>query len=111
MSAVSDLEPLHLLAQAVGDAVAAADEARAHALLGEIRELALDRLAEDRHQVGDLGGRPRPVLGREGVDRERADAEVDRRLDRPPDRARALPVPFRPRAGRAARPSGRCRPG
>ncbi len=39
-----DLERRHLLLQLVRDAVAAPEEARAHALLREIGKLALDRL-------------------------------------------------------------------
>ena len=48
------LEPLHPLAHVGRDAVAPADEPRADALRREIGQLAVDRLAEDLHQVGDL---------------------------------------------------------
>src|SRR5438876_7407593 len=58
----------HALPQLLGGAVAAADEACADALLGEVRKLALDRLAEDLHHRLDLGRRPTPVIGRERVD-------------------------------------------
>src|SRR5436305_9330422 len=51
----------HALPQRLGRAIAAADEARPDALLGKVRQLALDRLAEDLHQCLDLGRRPRPV--------------------------------------------------
>ena len=72
------------------NAVAASDEAGAHALLGEVRQLALDRLAEDLHQLVDLRRRTQPVLGGEGVDGQGLDAEIDRRLHGPPQRARAF---------------------
>ena len=97
-------------AEALGSAVAPADEARAHALADEVGQLALDRLPEDLHQRVDLVLRARPVLGRERVHDERLDAEVDRRLDRAPQRARARAVPLRDRQARASEPSGRCRP-
>ena len=48
------LEVRHPLLQLDGSAVAPADEARAHALAREVRQLALDRLAEDLHQRVDL---------------------------------------------------------
>jgi hypothetical protein len=75
------LEPGHLLLEVGRRAVAAPDEAGANSLAREVGQLALDRLAEDVHQRVDLARRPRPVLGREGIDHERLHAEVDRRLD------------------------------
>ena len=71
----------------------------------EVGELALDRLPEDLHQRVDLVARPRPVLGREGVDGERLDAEVDRRLDGPPERLRAGAVAGGDRQAAPARPA------
>src|SRR5439155_9201251 len=73
-------------------AIAAADETRPNSLASEIGELALDRLDEDLHQRVDLLGRPGPVLGREGIDGERLDADVDRGLDGAPERTGALAV-------------------
>ena len=58
----------------------------------QFRQLAVDRLAQDLHQLGHLVRRARPVLRREGVHGQRLDAEVDRRLDGAPKGARALPV-------------------
>ena len=84
------------------DPVAPAEEPRPHALLGEVGQLPVDRLREDLHQVGDLVGRSRPVLGREGVDGERLDPEVDRRLDGAPQRPRALAVALRDGQPRAS---------
>ena len=75
------LELVHLRPQPVGSAVASADEPAADALRGEVLELAVDRLAEDLHQRLDLAGVAAPVLGRERVDDERLDPEVDRSLD------------------------------
>src|SRR5919109_1380012 len=86
------LERRHLRLELRRGAVAAADEPRAHALLLQVRELALDRLDEDLHQRVDLVRGTRPVLRREGVDAERFDPQVERRLDRAPERARTRPV-------------------
>src|SRR5439155_21758706 len=75
------LERRHPCAQLVWCAVAAPEEAGAHALPHEIGQLPLDRLGEDLHQELHLLWWPRPVLGREGVDGQRLDAEIDRSLD------------------------------
>ena len=104
------LEPLDLGEELGLAAVAPADEARAHALAGEVGQLALDRLDEDLHERVDLVGRARPVLGREGVHAERLDAEVDRGLDRAPERARPGAVAGGDGQAGAAAPSGRSRP-
>ena len=87
------LELCHPLAQVAGDAVAPAEEPGPHALLGEVGQLLVDRLAEDLHQRRHLVRRAGPVLGREGVDGERRDPEVDRGLDGASQRARALAMP------------------
>ena len=71
------LGPLHPLQQRLGDAVAAADEAHPHALVAQLGRLALDPLGEHPHQARDLLGRARPVLGRERVDGQLLDAELD----------------------------------
>ena len=103
--AVELLELLHPLPQIRRDAVPAAEEAGADALPREVGQLPVDRLAEDLHQRGHLVGRPRPVLGRERVDGERGDAEVDRGLDRPPQRPRSLAVARLDRQAVAGRPA------
>ena len=73
----------------------------------QVLELVADRLGEQVDQVGDLVVGPRPVLGREGVDAERAHAELDRGLDGAPQR-RACRRDGRPPTGsprrRAQRP-------
>src|SRR4029453_18680510 len=56
-------------------------------------ELAANSLPEDLHQSVDLAGRPKPVLGREGIADQRTDVEVDRRLDGTEERARAFTMP------------------
>src|SRR5438132_51287 len=61
------LERGHPLPEVERRAVPPADEPRSHALLRQIRQLALDRLAEDLHQSVHLVRRPSPVLGRERV--------------------------------------------
>ena len=48
------LEPAHLRLEPGIDAIPATEEACPDALLGEVGELAVDRLGEDLHQVGDL---------------------------------------------------------
>src|SRR3954454_9837300 len=56
------LEGRHALAQRIGRAVTAADEARADSLTHEVGQLPLDRLREDLHQELHLLGRAAPVL-------------------------------------------------
>src|SRR3954451_11188367 len=71
------LGPVHLLHELGRDARAAADEAHPHALVVQLGRLAVDALAEHRHQTADLFRRARPVLGRERVDGQLVDAQVD----------------------------------
>src|SRR6185312_1962375 len=98
--------PLHLLDERGGDALAAADEAHPHALLVELGRLLRDPFGEHRHQPRDLGGRPRPVLGRERVDGQLLDPELggvaQTGLDRVGPRAVALVDGEAPRARPAA---------
>src|SRR5271166_33568 len=68
--------PDHLLAQPFADALAAADEAHAHALLVQLGGLAGDAPREHPHQALHLGPRARPVLGGERVHGQLLDAEV-----------------------------------
>ncbi len=104
------LELRHLLLQIGRDAVASPEEARAHALLREVGKLALDRLVQELHDRLDLVGRTRPVLRRERVDGERVDLEIDRRLDRPPQRSRSFSVTVGDGEAREPSPSARSRP-
>ena len=77
----------HLLPEPVRHAVAAADEAGATPC--SPARAARARSSRRRSPPGPRPRRrPRPVLGREGVDGERVHPEVDRRLDGPPQGTR-----------------------
>ena len=86
------LELGHLRAGRLRDAIPATEEPRADALGCEIGELAVDRLAQDLHQLRHLVGWSRPVLRRERVERERREAEIDGGLDGATDGPGPLPV-------------------
>ncbi len=78
--------------------------------LGEVRQLAVDRLAEELHQRLDLFRAGGPVLGRERVHRR-----PSRRRGRAPCSTTRRSASRRrggrpPPAARGAAPSGRCRP-
>src|SRR5262249_26012897 len=88
------LESRHLLPELRRHAVTPSEEASPYALGSEIGKLAVDRLVAELDDRPDLVGRSRPVLGRDGVNGERADSELDGGLDRPPQRPRALAVPL-----------------
>ena len=84
---------------------ALADHPDGDAVAMQLGEIAADEALHQAHQIVDLVRRPRPVLGREAVDRDELDAEFHRR----PHRAGA--PPRRPccgrwrAAGRALRPA------
>jgi hypothetical protein len=59
------------------DSRAFADHSEAHAVLVQFGKVAADEPLHQSHEIVDLGGRPRPVLGREAVDRQILDAEFD----------------------------------
>jgi hypothetical protein len=80
-AAVRDLHDRHECLERFGQAMAHPDEAHAHVVGAQILGLHQDVAAEDPHQAGDLVGRPPPVLGREGVEREMRHAEVGAGLD------------------------------
>src|SRR3954470_14556287 len=88
------LGPPHLLDQLRVDALATADEAHPHALLVQLRRLAEDPRREHRHQRIALVLRARPVLGRERVHGQLADAEVDGVAQAGLDGVRPGLVPF-----------------
>ena len=69
-------------------------------------DLAAQVVAQQAHQVADLVGRPAPVLGREGEQRQVPDALARAGLDRAPHRLGAAPVAGdrRQAAARAQRP-------
>ena len=71
---------------------------------------AADHVAVEAHQEPHLVGRAGPVLGGEGVGRDRLHADLDGALDHVEQRGLALLVAGRAGQARAAWPSGRCRP-
>ena len=73
-----------------GDPVAAADEADAHLALVQLVGAAHRQRLVEVHQEADLGGRPAPVLGGEGVHGQPGQAGVE-----PPRRCRTGPPPPR----------------
>ena len=100
------LEAVHLLPEPVGRAVAPAEEpARTpcFARSGSSRSIVSPKISISAPTSSASAA---PVLGRERVDGERLDAEVDRRLDDRPQRARAgaMPLGDRDAVSRAQRP-------
>src|SRR6185437_15841721 len=83
------------------EALPVADEAHAHALAVQLRDLAIDGLEEQAHEARHLLRRPRPVLAREGEEGQRLDAEPAALLDTQAHRCQAGLVACR--AGQAAR--------
>ena len=71
---------------------------------------AADHVAVEAHQEPHLVGRARPVLGGEGVRRDRLHADLDGALDHVEQRVLAAARGRPCAAARAAWPSGRCRP-
>ena len=72
------------------DVGALADDADLDAGLVQLGEVAADEALHQPHQIVDLVDRARPVLGREAVEREVGDAELDRRAHRAPHRLDAV---------------------
>ncbi len=70
--------------------------AHAYAELVHLVASAADHVAVEAHQEPDLVGRARPVLGGEGVGRDRLDADLDGALDDVEERGLTLLVPLRP---------------
>jgi hypothetical protein len=69
----------------------------AHALLVQLGQLALQHLVEDEQQALHFLRRAAPVLGREGVDGQVGDAELDAGGDDPAQILDARAVPGQPR--------------
>ena len=78
--------------QAGVEPVPPADDLQPDAVADAARRLGAQVFPEQPHQRGHLERGPAPVVGREGVQGERADAEPRGRLDDPPHRLRAGPV-------------------
>ena len=73
---------LEHLAGLLGKGGEVAEEAQAHVLLVEQRQLVHERGREEVHEQIDLVLRPLPVLSRERVDGQHVKAEADARRDR-----------------------------
>ena len=76
---------------------AVADHAHAHAAAVQLRQIVAHEALQQAHQVDDLFGRPRPVLGAEAVDGEDLDAEIARGPHGLAQRLDAAPVALAPR--------------
>jgi hypothetical protein len=63
-------------AQRLRQAVAAAEDREANAVVEAALRFGHQRAAEERHEGADLARGPLPVVGRESVERERRDAAV-----------------------------------
>ena len=70
----------------------------------QLGKIVADEATQQSHQLADLGGGPRPVLGAEREDRQDFDAEIARRAHRAPQRLDAPAMTF------AARQTARRRP-
>ena len=73
-------------------AFAAAQDADLDALAGQLVEVTVHIVLQQPHDLGDLAGRPAPILRREGIEGEPADAQVGGRLHNPANRLHALGV-------------------
>ena len=76
-----------------GQAVAASDHADTHAGPEALRRLPANESVQEPHEARDLVCRALPVVRREAVERQRADAARGRRAHAPPDAADALLMP------------------
>ena len=82
-----------------------ADDADPDVVGVQIGEIVADEALQEAHEVGHLLRRPAPVLGREAVDREIADAELDRRADGAPHRLDAAAMALDPGQAAPRRPA------
>ena len=94
----------------LGQLVEPAEQPDPDALGAELVGLAPDGRLEQAEQPGDLLVRPSPVLAAEGVQGQDRDAARSRRGGGGRGWPRRRPRDRRARAGRAAAPSGDCRP-
>ena len=85
----------------IGEVVAPADDLEAHVLSAQMLRLPAQIASEEAEQRDDLPPGPLPVVGGEGVERERADSLVGRHLDDAPDASGAVAMsPLPPTAAR-----------
>ena len=88
-----------------GQPLPLADDADADVVGVELGEIVPDEALQQAHQVGDLLGRTAPVLGREAVDGQVADAEIAGGAHGAADRLDAAPMALEPRQPALGRPA------
>src|SRR6185437_13067466 len=84
---------------------AAPDEPDAHVLLVQLGAAFEQQPLVEAHEEPHLVERPAPVLGREGVDREPAQPDIERALDRVEQRLLPRRVAFGPLQAPPLRPA------
>ena len=87
------------------EAVHAAHDAERDVVVEQRLQLAPQVLLQERHERRDLEARPLPVLGREGVERQRRQLEARGRLDGRPHGRDPRAVAFHARQAPLARPA------
>ena len=95
--------------QGPGDAVAAPDHADANAVIGASGGFLAEEILENIQQRGDFAIGALPVVGREGVESERADGQAGRGADHASHGFYAGAMALPNEASRGKRPSGRYR--
>ena len=101
---------LDLLAQAGGELFFAPQVADGDAVLVQRRRLTADDFFQNVHQAAHLVDRAAPVLGREGVEGQDLDADIEAGAHRAPHVLGTGAVPGQARQTALRAPSGRCRP-
>jgi len=83
-----------------------ADHAHPHPVAVQIGQVMANKTAQQPHQLADFRRRSRPVLGAEGEDGEKFDAQIAGRPHRTPQRLdpAAMPLPARQAARRRPPP-------
>src|SRR5580704_7976605 len=84
--------------------LAIADDAEPRAVFAQLVELVAQIVAQQAHQVVHFVGRPSPVFGREGKQRQHRYAELASAAHDPPHRVGAAPVAGDPRQAARRRP-------
>ena len=59
-----------------GQALDLTDNVKAHVVFQQIRDVGLEKDAQQPHEPGDFRLRPLPILSAEGIERQVADAEI-----------------------------------
>jgi hypothetical protein len=94
-----------LLAQALGQPVAAADDGQTRSARKELSQLYAQIMAQQLHERAHFVLGPAPVVAGERKQRELGDAEIRRRFDDAPRRGDARPVSGRSRQTATQRPA------